>query len=482
MAPVVETFYCSVRAGLAAQPAVSDSRQPCEMELEGSSLVLGIDVGTSSVKAVLLEPDAREVLHQETRDTRAGLESECGAQGKEQDVCQIIRALNDCLAALPRERLRKVSRIGVSGQMHGVLFWRTSQACHWINSENLRVFEPKEVSRLVTWEDGRCTTDFLSSLPQPQSHLNLASGFGCTSVFWYLKHRPEVLQQYDAAGTIQDYVVSMLCGLQKPLMSVQNAASWGLGDFGFPLHLLPNVLDAGCLAGKTSYEWCGIPQGTEVGVALGDFQCSVYSSLTESTDAVLNISTSAQLTFCMPEGFQPEDHPSPAEAVTYFPYFKDRYLAVAASLNGGNVFASFVTTLAQWTAELGLEISDSDIYSRVINAALSVHDTHLTISPTLFGERHAPDSRASVSSLTPANLSLGHVTRALCRGIIENIYSMLPSHRLKESGIQQIVGSGGALARNAILKQEVERVFPFPVVYGKDVDSAVGAAMVMVEQ
>ncbi|XP_044139674.1 sedoheptulokinase isoform X3 [Bufo gargarizans] len=428
MAPVVETFYCSVRAGLAAQPAVSDSRQPCEMELEGSSLVLGIDVGTSSVKAVLLEPDAREVLHQETRDTRAGLESECGAQGKEQDVCQIIRALNDCLAALPRERLRKVSRIGVSGQMHGVLFWRTSQACHWINSENLRVFEPKEVSRLVTWEDGRCTTDFLSSLPQPQSHLNLASGFGCTSVFWYLKHRPEVLQQYDAAGTIQDYVVSMLCGLQKPLMSVQNAASWGyfntrtktwntdiLGDFGFPLHLLPNVLDAGCLAGKTSYEWCGIPQGTEVGVALGDFQCSVYSSLTESTDA-------------------------------------------------------------------GLEISDSDIYSRVINAALSVHDTHLTISPTLFGERHAPDSRASVSSLTPANLSLGHVTRALCRGIIENIYSMLPSHRLKESGIQQIVGSGGALARNAILKQEVERVFPFPVVYGKDVDSAVGAAMVMVEQ
>ncbi|XP_040279278.1 sedoheptulokinase isoform X2 [Bufo bufo] len=396
------------------------------MELEGSSLVLGIDVGTSSVKAVLLEPDAREVLHQETRDTRAGLESECGAQGKEQDVCQIIRALNDCLAALPRERLRKVSRIGVSGQMHGVLFWRTSQACHWINSENLRVFEPKEVSRLVTWEDGRCTTDFLSSLPQPQSHLNLASGFGCASIFWYLKHRPEFLQQYDAAGTIQDYVVSMLCGLQKPLMSVQNAASWGyfntrtktwntdiLREFGFPVHLLPNVLDAGCLAGKTSYEWCGIPQGTEVGVALGDFQCSVYSSLTESTDA-------------------------------------------------------------------GLEISDSDIYSRAINAALSVHDTHLTISPTLFGERHAPDSRASVSSLTPANLSLGHVTRALCRGIIENIYSMLPSHRLKESGIQQIVGSGGALARNAILKQEVERVFPFPVVYGKDVDSAVGAAMVMI--
>ncbi|KAG8590629.1 hypothetical protein GDO81_006819 [Engystomops pustulosus] len=367
--------------------------------------------------------------------------------------------------------------------------------CHWINSENLRVFEPKEVSRLVTWEDGRCTTDFLSSLPQPRSHINLSSGFGCATIFWYLKNRPEFLQQYDAAGTIQDYVVAMLCGLQKPLMSVQNAASWGyfntrtktwnmdiLQEWRFPTLLLPNVLDAGSRAGKTTYEWCGIPQGADVGVALGDFQCSVRSSLSESSDAVLNISTSAQLTFSMPEGFQPEDHPSPAQAVTYFPYFKDKYLAVAASLNGGNVFASFVTMLAQWTAELGLETSDSNIYSRVISAALSVNDPQLAICPTLFGERHSPDSHASVSNLTPADLSLGHVTRALCRGIIENIHNMMPSHRLKESGIKRIIGSGSALARNDALKQEVERIFPVPVVYGKDVDSAVGAALVMLQQ
>ena len=28
-------------------------------------------------------------------------------------------------------------------------------------------------------------------------------------------------------GTIQDLVVAMLCGLDSPVMSVQNAASWG---------------------------------------------------------------------------------------------------------------------------------------------------------------------------------------------------------------------------------------------------------------
>lgn len=48
-------------------------------------------------------------------------------QAREQDVSRIIQALNECLAALPRQQLHKVGGIGVSGQMHGVLFWKTGQ-------------------------------------------------------------------------------------------------------------------------------------------------------------------------------------------------------------------------------------------------------------------------------------------------------------------------------------------------------------------
>ncbi|XP_063305376.1 sedoheptulokinase [Pelobates fuscus] len=459
-----------------------------------SSLVLGVDVGTSSVKAVLLAASSGHVVSSQSRDTRAGAESESGLRGKEQDVSKIIGALNGCLTALPRERLAKVSRIGISGQMHGAVFWKRNAGCHWINSGNVRTFEAKDVSRLITWEDGRCSTEFLSSLPKPQSHLSVATGFGCATIFWYLRNRSDFLQNYDAAGTIQDYVVSMLCGLEVPKMSVQNAASWGyfntcsktwntdiLEASGFPVSLLPEIADSGCLAGKLSCDWCGIPQGTEVGVALGDFQCSVYSSMTENTDAVLNISTSAQLTFSMPEGFKPQDHPSPGEAVVYFPYFNERYLAVAASLNGGNVFASFVAMLSQWVSELGLDISDSSLYTQVIKAALSHSESGLTVCPILFGERHIPDALASVSNITASELSLGHVTRALCRGIIENLHTMLSAHRLRESGVTRLIGSGSALARNDVLRQEVERIFPFPVVYGNDVDSAVGVAMVMIK-
>ncbi|XP_063258814.1 sedoheptulokinase isoform X1 [Prinia subflava] len=461
----------------------------------GPICVLGIDLGTTSVKAALVTGTERGLALAQScsRETQAHSDSLGAApQGMEQDVQKILRALNECLATLPQQQLQQVTHIGVSGQMHGVVFWKSDKGCKWSEGGTGPAFEADQVSPLVTWQDGRCSPTFLASLPLPHSHVSLATGFGCATVFWYLKNSPDFLKAYDAAGTIQDYVVAMLCDLKKPLMSVQNAASWGyfncrskswnsdiLKKSGFPVHLLPEVGDPGSIAGRTSCAWHGIPKGAKVGIALGDFQCSVYSCLSERTDAVLNISTSAQLTISMPLGFQPPEAPDPSSAVTYFPYFNGDYLAVAASLNGGNVLATFVGMVAQWAQELGFQVQESSIYPRIIQAALAQKHSKLSVHPTVFGERHLPELLASVSSIGASELSLGHVTRALCRGLVENLCSMFPVQHLQEVGVRRVLGSGSALARNEVLRQEVERIFPFPVVYGKDVDAAVGAAMVM---
>lgn len=78
---------------------------------------------------------------------------------------------------------------------------------------------------------------------------------------------------------------------------------------------------------------------------------SLYLSLNFT---VLNISTSAQLTYAMPADFKPPDSPQLASSISYFPYFEESYLAVAASLNGGNVLATFVERLTAWMKELGM--------------------------------------------------------------------------------------------------------------------------------
>lgn len=92
-----------------------------------------------------------------------------------------------------------------------------------------------------------------------------------------------------------------------------------------------------------------------LGVALGDLQCSVLATVESVQDAVLNISTSAQIAF-VAQNYTPTNDTPIVSSVEYFPYFNDKYLAVAASLNGGNALATFVRMLQQWTMELGFSV------------------------------------------------------------------------------------------------------------------------------
>ncbi|KAG9339773.1 hypothetical protein JZ751_022439 [Albula glossodonta] len=408
--------------------------------------VLGMDLGTTSVKVVLLETQSKEVTDSYSLPTRADSTSTV-KHAKEQDLDKIIETLNRCVAALPREKLQNVIKIGVSGQMHGVMFWKAT-GCRWGRGDAGHMFWPKDTSRLVTWQDGRCSTDFLHSLPRPDSHISVATGFGCATIFWYLRHRPEFLARFAVAGTVHDYVVAMLCGLDKCLMSTQNAASWGY----FNTHSHQWNLDMAELL-RVAWDPC--------------------------THPLLNISTSAQLSFAMPDSFQPPKTPASSSPISYFPYFNGSYLAVAASLNGGNVMATFVEMLTGWMKELGItDVSDSTIYSKLVKAALDQGGSDLKVRPTILGERHNTSCFGQVSNISASNLSLGHVTRALCCGIMGNVVSMLPPQTLLESGVKQIRGSGSALARNEVLRQEAEKVFTLPVLYGKDVDSAVGVAMI----
>lgn len=57
--------------------------------------------------------------------------------------------------------------------------------------------------------------------------------------------------------------------------------------------------------------------------------------------------------------------------------------------------------------------------------ALSLEDnaiSDLQVRPTCLGERHDPDLTASVTNVHVGNLGLGQVFRALCRGMLENLY------------------------------------------------------------
>ena len=105
----------------------------------------------------------------------------------------------------------------------------------------------------------------------------------------------------------------------------------------------------------------------------------------------------------------------------------------------------------------------------------------MVIRPTMFGERHQPDVKASVSNITPNNLRLGHVTRGICRGIALNLADMMPPEMLTEAGLTRIVGSGACLQRNPVLKAQMQEVYKLPVDFASEGSACVGAALAMID-
>ena len=185
-------------------------------------------------------------------------------------MTKIISALQNCVGRLPRELLRNVSRIGLCGQMHGIIFWKQEGCWTTVSHAGMERFEVNKgnVSPLFTWQDSTCSAEFISSLPQPDSHLRISAGYGCATLFWKQANEPELLEQHDRAATVQDFTVALLCDLKEPVMSIQNAASWGYFDTTtgqwnldilqgekFPVHFLPKVLKPGAVAGRLSKNW-----------------------------------------------------------------------------------------------------------------------------------------------------------------------------------------------------------------------------------
>jgi sedoheptulokinase len=246
-------------------------------------LSVGIDIGTTSCKLCILSSDAsvgvpvfaEQLAHHArlTRDDAPLVDEQCPSK-----IVQTIDTLvvRSCLI----DKVASVKSIQICGQMHGIVLWA---------SQSPRT----TVSSLVTWQDQRCSAEFLAALAPSLAHLR--TGYGLATLLWLLDESNGVadrLARYDRAGTIADYLVAVLCdvGPVDASMSTQMARSWGALDDGWPVdhRLLPNIVEPGTRVAQ----WKGnIP----VYVPLGDLQCSVFSCRPGHHQGIVNLSTSAQL-------------------------------------------------------------------------------------------------------------------------------------------------------------------------------------------
>lgn len=166
-----------------------------------------------------------------------------------------------------------------------------------------------------------------------------------------------------------------------------------------------------------------------------------YDKLTSALFTVFNTGTAYQLAVIKPDctNAEPSSSDKPLDltqfpAVTEYPYFNCKTLWVAASLGGGNVTAAFVSMLRKWMVALGVEtgeLTDTHIYDRLIELALSKPESSLEVNPMLWGERHAPNERGTIKNITEDNFTLADVSSAMFAGIVRILRQMMPDSVLR---------------------------------------------------
>ncbi len=276
-------------------------------------MYLGIDLGTSGVKAVILD-EAGTLVSQ----ANAGLPvSHPAPLWSEQDPADWWQATDDAVAALDAGLRRKVRAIGLAGQMHGAT----------VLGADDRVLRPA-----ILWNDGRSHAE-CAELEASEPRLreiagNIAMpGFTAPKLAWLRKHEPELFGKVATVLLPKDYLRLLMTGEKASDMSDAAGTLWLdvakrdwsdalLEATGLSRQNMPRLCEGPELTGRllpdVAAAW-GMDQVPVVAGAGDNAAGAVGVGVVADGDAFLSLGTSGVI-FVANDAFRP----NPARAVHAF--------------------------------------------------------------------------------------------------------------------------------------------------------------------
>lgn len=429
---------------------------------------LGIDVGTSAVKAVLL--DARETL---VADSERPIATQRPRPGwSEQDPDAWWKAVGDALDRLARQApgpLSDVRGIGLSGQMHGAV----------LLGERRQVLRPA-----ILWNDGRAAED---AARLNREHPGLAAvvgvlpmaGFTAPKLPWLAANEPDIFRRIRTVMLPKDYVRLRLTGEVCTEMS-DAAGTWWLDEArrawseeALAATLLspnqaPPLLEgsapAGLLNPELARRW-GMRTDVVVAAGAGDAAAGALGAgAARDGDAFISLGTSAQL-FVTTATYRP----APATLVHAFAHaLPERWYQMGAMLNGASCLAFAAGLLNRDIESLLAETEAAD-----------EGPSPLLFLPYLTGERtphNDPDARGVLFGLSPSSTP-ADVVRAVLEGVAFSIRDAQEALAASGTAIAAAALVGGG-ARSRLWTRILSDVLGIPLrrTKGGVAGPAVGAA------
>ena len=367
-------------------------------------MFLGIDLGTASVKALLLD-EAGQVIHQASERYQVIAPQLNWAETSPMDWWQATcQAVKTCTENYKDD----VKAISFSGQMHGLV----------LCDDAVQPLRPA-----ILWADTRSKEQLKHyhklSQVQKQSLANpIVTGMMGTSLLWLKEYEKDIYNKARWALQPKDWLRYQFTGevftdpsdASATLLYDLKEDAWAfdiLESLGIKKDLLAPIVGSSSVAGylsKSAAQLLNLPAGIPVATGGADAACSIFgTSLTHSGQAQINIGTAMQI-FAI------------ADELTIDKSFKthvyrtvqDNYYVMAAMQNAGIAF--------EWLRKT-LGLSWQELYQEGFSAP--VGSEGLIFLPYLTGER-TPHMNPDACG-TWHGLNLRHDRKHLIRSVFEGI-------------------------------------------------------------
>ena len=434
-----------------------------------SELLLGIDEGTSAVKAVLYDQDLRPVA--EARREKPLSHPRAG--WVEQDPEAVLVAVVDAVAELLRDADGEIAACGLDHQGESVLAWDAESG------------DP--LTPIVTWQDKR-SQEVLDALEadgraervRERSKLPLDPYFSAGKLAWLLQNDERVSAAVEAGtarlGTVDAWLTDMLgAGYATDLstasrtqLAIPGEPDWDaelLDVFGVPHSALPPLVDSAGELGELRHpDW---PRALPLRARVVDQQAALAGAgcvepgrvkATYGTGVFVLANVGEELPDAGTEGL--------------FPTVAWRIDGKVEFALDGGVFTA--GELLNWLSrDLGLA-ADAPALAAL---AAEVEDSHgVRVLPALAGlgaPWWRPDAHAVVAGLT-AGARAGHVARAALESIAWRVADILAV--VSQHASLDVLRVDGGLTRDPLLLQLQADTGGVPVQPGAVDATAAGSA------
>ncbi|MDO8682661.1 MAG: xylulokinase [Armatimonadota bacterium] len=421
------------------------------------SHLLGIDVGTSGTKALLITTDGR-VVASSTRTYPLYTPYPLWAEQDPEDWWQAtIGAIQDVISSSGIDP-KSIRGMGLSGQMHGAVFL----------DENHRVLRPS-----ILWCDQRTAAEceWITNTVGLEKVVELTcnpvlTGFTAGKIIWLRNNEPEVYAKVRKVLLPKDYIRFRLTGEFATEVSDASGTSlfdvrnrkWAdeiLDAIGIPRDWMPRSYESPEVSGRITEEAAGLT-GLKAGMHVvgggGDQAAgAVGNGIVESGIISSTVGTSGVVF-----AFADEPVIDPQLRVhTFCHAVPDKWHVMGVMLSAGGSLRWYRDTFAECESLVSKSIG-GEVYDILSQQADQVAPgcEGLIFLPYLTGERTPypdPNARGAFFGITLRH-DKPHFVRAVLEGVaygLRDSFSILDEMKVP---IRQVRASGGG-ARSAVWRQ-----------------------------